>query len=163
MTTLPPVVVTRIGQGHRVSHASAHELAAESHAMHPDLVLSQGLEPHPSNAAGGAHKAGIHHLIGHAQALKDLGALVAGDGTDAHLGHDLEHSSIQGLRTWQGPHNRQRRIEAEEFISRSCGARISSSSGSSCKHHRQCKDMNEYMGRHWSSLRGAYPPCHYTS
>ena len=94
---LPPVVVTRIGQSHSIGHAGTHELAAVCHAVDSDLVLSQGLEADAGNAAGSTHKAGVHHFIGHAQALKDLGALVAGNGADTHLGHHLEYSSIQSL------------------------------------------------------------------
>lgn len=93
------MVVSRIGKRHGVSHARTHELAAICHAMHFQLVLSQGLEPHSSNPAGCSHKAAVYYFISHAQAFKDLSTLVAGNGADAHLGHDLEHSSIQSLQT----------------------------------------------------------------
>ena len=92
------MIVSRVGQSHGIGHAAAHELAAIRHAMHLQLVFSQGLEPYSSDPAGCAHKAGIHHFISHAQALKDLSPLVAGNGADAHFGHDLQHSSVQGLQ-----------------------------------------------------------------
>ena len=66
--------------------------------MDLQLVLSQGLVAYARNAAGCADEAGIHHFIGHAQALEDLSAFVAGNGADAHLGHDFQHACIQSLQ-----------------------------------------------------------------
>lgn len=59
-------------------------------------LLLQLIKGHATNAADGASEGCVHNLLAKAVDLKDLGAVVAGQQADAHLGQDLEHALLQG-------------------------------------------------------------------
>ncbi len=66
------------------------------------LVPGQGLpgqvaQAHAAQAGGGAGEVLVDDELVDADGLEDLGALVAAQGADAHLGHGLEQALLEGL------------------------------------------------------------------
>ena len=91
------MVVARVGQGVRICAALWVGGAGEGQRMQRQRVGGQAVEADAADAAGRAGEAGVHHVMPQAQGLKDLGALVGGNGGDAHLGHHLQHPRIDRL------------------------------------------------------------------
>ncbi len=52
--------------------------------------------PDPADARWRAREPSLHEGVGQADRLEDLGALVAADGRDAHLGHHLQQAFPDG-------------------------------------------------------------------
>ena len=78
--------------------ARAVELCTRRHRRPPrggQRVLGQGGEAEAADDGGGTGQAGVDDLVGQAERLEDLGAAVAVDGGDAHLGGDLEDAVLQ--------------------------------------------------------------------
>ena len=57
-----------------------------------ERFLGEHVEVDALDAAGRAGEAAVDHFVAQADGLEDLGALVALQRRDAHLGHDLEHA-----------------------------------------------------------------------
>ncbi len=55
------------------------------------------LEAEPAERRGGAGEAALHNVLCQSEHLEDLGAPVAGDRRDPHLGHDLEEAKLGGV------------------------------------------------------------------
>jgi hypothetical protein len=84
---LAPVEVARIRQHADV--LGTQRVADLVAALH---LFGEHVEADALHAAGGADEGALDHVVGQADGLEDLRALVGLQGRDAHLGHDLEHA-----------------------------------------------------------------------
>ena len=76
---------------HSMHHAAYAHLDPER--LH---LLLQVIKRQATNAAHRASEGSIHNVVAQAIDLKDLGAMVARQQTDAHFGEDLEHALLEG-------------------------------------------------------------------
>ena len=60
-------------------------------------LLLQVIKGHASNAAHRPPESSVHDVLAQPVDLKDLGAMVAGQQADAHLGQNLQHALLQSL------------------------------------------------------------------
>ena len=85
----PPVELARDwaarAAGRRACCGIAERVAAQR-------FLGQHVEVDALDAAGGAGEAAVDHFVAQADRFEDLGALVALQRRDAHLGHHFEHA-----------------------------------------------------------------------
>mmetsp|Transcript_30094 Transcript_30094/g.66683 ORF Transcript_30094/g.66683 Transcript_30094/m.66683 type:complete len:363 (+) Transcript_30094:4764-5852(+) len=91
------MVVARVGQCLGLSGVIGEAAHPVCRVVHLEGVSAQLVKVDSPNASGCALEAQVHHLISQAQRLKDLGALVAGQGADTHLGHHLENADSHAL------------------------------------------------------------------
>ena len=82
-----PVVVARV----REFGDAFAVVGGEAAGVTLQRVLRQPFETGALDPAGGAGEAAVDHFRGQSDRLEDLGALVALERRDAHLGHHLEH------------------------------------------------------------------------
>lgn len=94
----PEVVIARVREGVSISAAIREPHAGKTKPMQRQRVSCQAVESDAADARRRPRKAGVHHIVREAERLKDLGALVGGDGGDAHLGHHLQHARIDSLQ-----------------------------------------------------------------
>lgn len=66
-------------------------------AMTSQGVFGDLLQADATNLARGAEEAAVHDFLPEPDGFEDLGAAIAGDGGDTHLGHHFKQSGFNGL------------------------------------------------------------------